>query len=146
VVIFGWLRQPTFLASRLEECSTCRVIGNHWLVRKTTWFTLFWIPVLLLWVSHGQMCGTCGMWTGMPYRQIRAAMKTGTLHIEKNRPTFAAQRADMADGWGRLPSEQSQFNPLHVNPNRGPLDFYLKAWIVVAVAIVALFVLNAALR
>jgi hypothetical protein len=146
VVIFGWFRQPTFLASRTEECSTCGEIGNHWLIRKTNWFTLFWIPVLPLWISHGQVCGNCATWTKMSYLQVRAAMKTGTLHIEKPRPNFAAGRADMADGWGRLPSEQSHFDPLHVNPKRGPSDLYLKGWIVVAVVIVALFVVNAALR
>jgi hypothetical protein len=140
------MRQPTFLASRLEECSNCGEIGNHWLVRKTTWFTLFWVPVLLVWVSHGQVCGNCATWTGIPYTQIRAAMKTGTLHIEKKRPNFAARRTEMVDNWGRLPSEQSMFDPLHVNPKRGLSDLYLKVWIIAVVAIVALVVLSAVLR
>jgi hypothetical protein len=68
------------------------------------------------------------------------------LLIEKPRPNFAAKRADMADAWGRLPSELSQVDPLHVNPKRGLSDLYLKAWIVTAIAIVTLFMLNAVLR
>ena len=140
MIIWGWLKTPTFLASKIEECSTCGVIGMHHLVRKSSWFTIFWAPVLLLWVSHGLWCNNCETWTALSYRQVRGAMKSGTLPLERARPRFAERRADMADSWGRMPSPATYFDPVHVNPKRGPSDAYLKIWIVAVAALVALVV------
>jgi hypothetical protein len=138
VVIWGWTRIPTFLASKLDECGTCGVIGHHHLVRKASWFTLFWAPVLLLWVSHGLWCNNCGAWTKLSYRQVRGAMKSGTMPLDRARPKFAERRPGMADSWGRMPSVAAYFDPVHVNPKRGASDVYLKVWLVAVVVLVGL--------
>jgi len=139
MVIFGWLRRITTLGEKREECR-CGSIGPHVVARKTYWGHVFWVPVLLFWFRHGMMCTNCGEWTGLSYREVRQALKTGALPLARSRPQFAAVRPQLADDFGRLPTEPGFFDALTVNPKRGAFDLYLKVWLVAAAALVAWFV------
>ena len=75
--IFGWLRRFSVLGVKADECATCGQVSQHVVGRKTHWGHLFWIPVLFLGFTHGMVCSSCGAWTGIPWRQVKGAMKTG---------------------------------------------------------------------
>lgn len=84
-------------------------------------------------------CTSCHAWTGIGWRQVRAAMKSGFLHLERPRPNAPALLAAAAEEAGQPPVHPSLvFDKLLVNPKRGPWDLYLKAWpLMVAVLIAA---------
>jgi hypothetical protein len=139
VVIFGLETGLTILGHKREECAKCGAIGTHAVVRKSYWIHLFWAPLLLVWVRHGMIYEACGEWTGLSWRQVRRAMKTGVLPLERARPAFAAARPTLADDFGRLPNVAQYFDPFEVNPKRGFWDTYLKLWLGVVIVIIAFF-------
>jgi hypothetical protein len=141
LVIFGSLVGLTILGHKRDECAKCGAIGTHVVVRRTYWFHVFWAPVLLVWVRHGMICDACGEWTGLSWRQVRRAMKTGVMQLERARPVFTATRSSLADDFGRLPNVVQHFDPFVVNPKRGFWDIYLKLWLGAVIAIVAFFTL-----
>jgi hypothetical protein len=139
LIIFGWLRRFTTLGVKPDECATCNRVCDHVVGRKTWWFSLFWFPVLLFKWEHGMACSNCGAWTGIPWRAVRSAMKTGVLHLERPRPGALAALSEMAAADNAPPPQlATTFDRFTVNPKRGLFDFYTKAW---PVAVVAFFVL-----
>ena len=142
MVIWGWTVQPTILGSKLDHCATCGQTGQHLLVRKTTWGTLFWIPFLLVRFQHGMACGNCGAWTGIGFRTMRRAMKGGELALPgRSRPNTLDLRDKIWDETGRRPSEKELYDTVEVNPRRGPWDMALKVWpVLVALLVVAVVV------
>jgi hypothetical protein len=82
------------LGAKSEECRRCGHVGPHLLVRKTHWFTVFRIPVVLLWVSHGILCPACGDNEGLSFMRVRAAMKQRFLPLDRRRPHFDAAVAE----------------------------------------------------
>lgn len=78
------------LGAKFDECPACHQAGPHLLLRKTHWFTVFRIPVFLLWVGHGILCPECGHYEGIRFSAMRRAMHTGRLPLGRSRPGFEA--------------------------------------------------------
>jgi hypothetical protein len=127
--IFGWMRRLTVLGIKLDECPTCGEVGKHIVSRKTHWAHLFWIPVVFLGFTHGMICSSCHTWTGIPWRQVKSAMKTGALPLDRTRPrASAALAAEALESSTPALKPAAVFDRLAVNPKRGPWDLYLKVW------------------
>jgi hypothetical protein len=62
------------------------------------WFTLFWIPVLPLWVRHGVICPECGALESVSMLAMRRALRSGRLPLGRNRPGFEAAIRDHLGG------------------------------------------------
>lgn len=146
LVIFGWMRRFTILGIKVEECAQCGQVCEHVVGRKTNWGHVFWIPVLFLGFEHGMACTTCQAWTGIPWREVRGAMKSGVLRLDRPRPNAPALLAAAAEA-GEPPLHPAVvFDRLLVNPRRGPWDLYLKAWPVLVAALLVTGGVNAATR
>ncbi|GAA0936148.1 zinc-ribbon domain-containing protein [Virgisporangium ochraceum] len=61
MILFGYRQSVKELARLMMQCRSCGMQGWQVVYRVLTWFTLFFIPVLPLWVSRKQQCGTCGI-------------------------------------------------------------------------------------
>jgi hypothetical protein len=86
------------LGAKFDECPACHQPGPHLLVRKTHWFTLFRIPVILLWVSNGLLCTGCAHCERIGFRAMRRGLRTGRLPLERHRPGFeAAARSSVGE-------------------------------------------------
>jgi hypothetical protein len=48
------------LATVYAQCRSCGMQGWQRIYRVISWFTLFFVPVLPLFVSRKSFCGTCG--------------------------------------------------------------------------------------
>ena len=142
MVIFGWLRRFTVLGLKVDECTNCGNISQHAVGRKTHWGHVFWIPVLFLGFTHGMLCSICGHWTGIPWKTVRASMKTGVLAIDHPRPHAQAYLESLTSPQGFAPKASDVFDKFVVNPKRGFWDIYLKAWpaLVALVLVVGLVV------
>jgi len=126
VIIFGLMRRFTILGIKLDACTSCGRECDHVVGRKTRWGHIFWAPVLFLGWEHGMLCSSCGAWTGIPWRQVRAAMKSGELRLDRPHG-FLHDR-------------------FMVNPKRGAFDLYTKAWPLLAVGVLVLVGLSSALK
>jgi hypothetical protein len=143
VVIFGWWRRFTVLGAKLDGCQTCGHVGRHVVGRTTYWGHVFWVPVLFLGFRHGMVCAACGAWSSLPWRRVRAAMKVGTLPLDRPRPNAPAALAAAAAEEDRPPSHPAGvFDPLVVNPKRGAWDLYLKVWPALAALVLVVGVLS----
>lgn len=60
MILFGYRQTVKEQARFMSQCRNCNMQGWQVVVRVLTWFTLFFIPVLPLWISRKQQCGTCG--------------------------------------------------------------------------------------
>ena len=60
MIIFGWRQTVKELATVFTQCRSCGMQGWQRIYRMISWFTLFFIPVLPLYLSRKAMCGTCG--------------------------------------------------------------------------------------
>jgi hypothetical protein len=125
VVIFGFRIWTHILGSKIDECQNCGTIGQHFLVRKSYWFSLFFIPVLLLRLKHGMICGTCRAWTGIPMMQMIGGTRSGRLPLDRPRPRFANSAPDQ---WGRLPLAADVMDPIVHNPKPPASATYLRIW------------------
>ncbi len=139
LVIFGLLRRVTILGLKFDECSNCGSLCEHVVARKTNWGHVFWVPVLFLGWQHGMLCTSCQTWSGIAWRDVRAAMRSGRLHLDRPRPHTPALLAAAAQESGEAAPDANQvLDRLVVNPKRGFWDLYLKVWAVaVAVLLVA---------
>ena len=147
LVIFGWMRRFTLLGIKLDACTNCGNVCEHAVGRKTNWGHVFWIPVLFLGWEHGMFCAICQTWTGIGWRQVRAAMKTGVLHLDRPRPVEPTMLAAGAPGVGEPPLPPALvFDQLVVNRKRGAWDFYTKAWPAIVVGVLALGMLGQAFK
>lgn len=90
MILIGWMMRAIILGAKLDECRACHVPGPHVVLRKTHWFTLFRIPLVLLWVSHGLMCPECGDTESLGWRQVRQALRDERLPLGRSRPAFEA--------------------------------------------------------
>jgi hypothetical protein len=90
MVIIGWLRRAVILGAKFDECRACHAPGPHLLFRQTHWFTLFWVPLLLLWVSHGVLCPQCGDVEKISMLKMRRALREERLPLGRQRPVFEA--------------------------------------------------------
>ena len=146
MVIYGWTRQPTILGSKVDQCTQCGLTGPHYLIRKTWWVTIFFVPLLFLRFQHGMACANCGLWTGIPWRQVRRGMKDRRLPLAgRKRPDALDVRERVADETGHRPSEAELYDTVEVNPKRGFWDLAVKVWPVAVVALVAVIAIGAAM-
>ncbi|MEP7158375.1 MAG: hypothetical protein ABI797_03035 [Chloroflexota bacterium] len=142
MIIFGLLTPVTFLGSKVDQCTHCRQVGSHYLVRKTYWVHIFWVPAVLVGFRHGMVCWECGTWTGIPFLTMRWAMRTGTLPLTRARPDADALRQQIFDDTYRKPSEAELFDGVAVNPKRGAFDLYFKVWPLLVLGVVVLLLVN----
>jgi len=90
LILIGWMRRATLLGAKFDECRACHQPGPHLLLRKTHWFTVFRIPIVFLWMSHGILCPECGDFEPVGFLAMRRAMKTGMMPLGRARPRFEA--------------------------------------------------------
>ena len=79
MVIFGWRRFSIILGIKKDECAACGAIGTFALVRTTWWFTLFFVPVVMLRFKHSMICQNCGAGVGIPFLQMWRGLREGRL-------------------------------------------------------------------
>jgi hypothetical protein len=133
LILFGWRRLTHILGSKLDECLKCGTIGQHLLVRKSYWFSLFFVPVLLLRLKHGMVCTNCGEWTGVPMLKMIRGTQSGRLPLERVRPKFAAVEPDQ---WGRKPTAAEVLDPIVHNDKPGLLSVYVRVWPALAAVVI----------
>jgi hypothetical protein len=88
MILIGWMMRAIILGAKFDECRACHEAGPHLLLRKTHWFTVFRIPVVLLWISHGVICTACGDLEGVGFLAMRRALKAERLPLGRSRPRF----------------------------------------------------------
>jgi hypothetical protein len=90
VILIGWMMRAIILGAKFDECRTCHVPGPHLVLRKTHWFTIFRIPVVLLWLQHGILCPACGDYSSISFLKVGRAFRNGRLPINRERPIYEA--------------------------------------------------------
>jgi hypothetical protein len=86
----GWMMRGILLGAKVDECPRCDVVGPHLLVRKSYWYTVFSLPLVLLWLKHGLLCPNCEHWTPLSYPATRAALRSERLRLQRERPNLLA--------------------------------------------------------
>lgn len=110
MILIGWLRKAIILGLKFDECPKCHEPGAHILARMTYWFTVFRIPIVLLWIRHGVMCPKCGTWEWISFLRMRRALQSGSLPLKRDRPGF---REVVRQQFGAV--EQSDYASLGLN-------------------------------
>lgn len=144
MIVYGWIRPTILLALKNDLCATCNVVGQHAIVRRVSWISIFFVPVLPIWLNHRLVCGNCGAETKLGYRQVRAALKSGKLPLGP-RPGYPAYAQALFDANERRPAE-IEFDPIEPNPKRGGWHAYTWVWSIGAGVVVVLLVATAMFR
>jgi hypothetical protein len=142
MIIFGFRTLASILGFKTDECGNCGAIGKHLLVRKSYWFSLFFVPLILLSVEHGMSCGTCGQWTGVPMMTMLRGLRTGLLPLDRVRPKFAATEPDQ---WGMRPQVADVMDPIEKNPRPGFAALYVRVWPALVAIVVSAIVVSSLL-
>lgn len=142
MIIISWMTRFTVLGVKIDLCARCGRACEHVVGRKTRWAGIFWLPLLFLGFEHGMICATCGFWTGIPWRQVRGATKSGFLPLPRSRPGALELLAAAAPENEPPLSSQAVFDRMAINPKKGPWDLYLKAWPLLVAGIIALGVIT----
>jgi hypothetical protein len=117
LILIGWMRRATLLGAKFDECRACHQPGPHLLLRKTHWFTVFRIPIVFLWMSHGILCPECGDLEPVGFLAMRRAMKTGVMPLGRARPRFEAVVREQLGGTD--PADWAAFG---LQPDASPDD------------------------
>ena len=129
MILWGWMRRPTILGLKMDQCDGCGAVAHHALVRSSYWFHLFWVPVVLFRLKHELVCTECADATGMSFGQARGAFKAAELPVlGRVRSAWPAIQEELWRSTGHRPTENEVFDPIVRNPRRGFFDFYVKAW------------------
>jgi hypothetical protein len=139
MVFYGWLRRPTVLATKNDLCATCLMMGPHAIVRFVNWIEIFFIPILPIWFSHQLICGNCGASRKLSRRQVGDALKSGRMPLPA-RPEHREYAKWAFQETGRSPQE-SELDPVEINPARGAWDRYLKLWLLVVPSVIVALVI-----
>ena len=75
-LIFGIKRMARRLATVFAICAQCGSPAAQVVVRRTTWFSLFFIPVVPLGTKYASTCTLCGVSTRLDKEQ---ALRTVVL-------------------------------------------------------------------
>ena len=142
LIFFGWVQPVTWLGAKLDQCTSCAVVGRHLLARRTWWIHLFYLPVAPVRFQHGMICEACGAWTGIPFLRMRAGMQRRQLPLDRLRPATQQLRDQWLADTGRMPTTADLFDQVVVFPKRGFWDAYLKVWPTVVVLFIVLIALN----
>ena len=136
MIFWGWMRRPTLLGSKMDQCPHCGHVGPHFLLRSSYWVHLFWVPIILFRVRHGVACANCGEKVDIRFLQMRRAFRSGALSLPNRvRRDWPAIQAEIWSESGKRPSESEFFDPITANPHRGFFDLYLKAWPILVTAL-----------
>jgi len=98
-LIFGIKRMARRLATVFALCPQCGSPAAQVVVRRTTWISLFFIPVVPLGTKYASTCTLCGVSTRLDKEQ---ALRTVAL---------AQQVADTSSGAGAAPPGIAQAPP-----------------------------------
>jgi transcription elongation factor Elf1 len=98
-LIFGIKRMARRLATVFALCPQCGSPAAQVVVRRTTWISLFFIPVVPLGTKYASTCTLCGVSTRLDKEQ---ALRTVAL---------AQQVADTSSGAGVAPPGIAQAPP-----------------------------------
>jgi hypothetical protein len=60
LIIFGIKRVRRRLATMLAVCSRCGTPAAQVIIRRSRWFSVFFIPVIPLGSSYASICTLCG--------------------------------------------------------------------------------------
>lgn len=142
MVLGGWRRFAIILGTKMDECASCGVVGEHALVRITWWLHVFWVPIILLRFKHAMVCESCGAQTGIPVLQMLRGVRNRSLPLGRPRPKFEAMPPDAA---GFKPTEAQFFDPVTPNPKRTPGAWYFLVWPVLCAAAITALVASALL-
>jgi hypothetical protein len=135
VILYGWVRRGILLATKMDFCTGCGAVTTHGIFRIATIVTIFFVPILPIWVSHALICSQCGTRRKLGWRQVRAALSSGRLPLPP-RPEWPAYARHTFEETNRTPRE-TELDPIEKNQTRGPWDLYLRAWVTVVPAVVA---------
>jgi hypothetical protein len=104
------------------------------------WAHIWFVPILLLWVSHWMVCLNCRFSTKLSWRTVLPGVRARRLVIEKARPGFEAERLERVDAFGRMPDAHQTFDALTINPGRSMVDVAIVAFLLGYVALIGLIV------
>jgi transcription elongation factor Elf1 len=96
LLIFGIKRRMRRLATVFALCAQCGSPAAQVVVRRTTWFSLFFIPVVRLGTKYASTCTLCGMSTRLDKEQALRAVAQ------------AQQMSDAPSGAGAAPPGLAQ--------------------------------------
>jgi hypothetical protein len=120
MILWGWMRRPTVLGVKLDQCDRCGSLTHHALVRSSYWFHLFWIPVVLFRLRHDLMCTKCGERTGLAFSQAHRAFKDESLPLPaRQRSAWPYIQEELWQQTGKRPNQAEFFDPVIRNPKRG---------------------------
>ena len=60
MVLFGFRRRSSRLATIFAMCGYCRTPSAHALTRRRRYFTLFFVPIIPMGAKHFTSCTMCG--------------------------------------------------------------------------------------
>jgi hypothetical protein len=141
MIIYGLIRKGIVLATKNDLCVTCSTMGSHAILRLVSWIDVFFIPLVPVWSTHRLVCERCGATRKLSRRDVSDAMRSGRLPLPP-RAEFRDYARRAFEETGRSPQE-TEFDPIEINPARGPWDRYLKLWLlVVPSAFVALVIVS----
>lgn len=144
MIVYGWMRPTILLGFKIDLCARCGVAGQHAIVRRVSWVSIFFVPVLPFWMSHRLVCGGCGAETKLRFGQVRAALRSGKLPLAP-RPGFAAYAQALYDANERRPSE-TEFDAVERVPKRSGWHTYTWVWTIGAGVVLVLLLAGALLR
>jgi hypothetical protein len=121
------------LGIKIDECLKCGTIGQHYLVRRSYWISIFFCPVILLRLKHGMICSTCAEWTGIPMLQMIRGTTSGRLPLNRPRPRFATAEPDQ---FGMRPTVADVMDPIKLNTTPRPSAVYVRVWPALAALVV----------
>ena len=90
LVIFGVKRMVRRLATVFAMCSRCGSPAAQVIARRTTWFSLFFIPVIPLGSTYSSTCTFCGVATRLDKDQALHMVELAQRH---RRRLLGASRA-----------------------------------------------------
>jgi len=115
MILIGWMMRAVILGAKFDECQACHLPGPHLVLRKTHWFTVFRIPVFLLWIQHGLLCPECGDYKSLSFLRLGREFRKGRLPLNRNRPAYeAAVRAALGG------ADPADWAALGLEPNATP--------------------------
>jgi hypothetical protein len=81
MLIFGLSARQLLMATLFYVCETCGQHAGHRLVRRTNWFTLFFIPLFPVGSRYIDTCAYCGRSIQVPRDRAEMAAAQGSPEL-----------------------------------------------------------------
>jgi hypothetical protein len=91
-IIFGIKRMMRRLATVFAMCGQCGTPAAQVVVRRSTWFSLFFIPVIPLGSKYSSTCTLCGMATRLDKDQALHMVALSQQTPASNQPLQSGQQ------------------------------------------------------